>query len=187
MLSWLLVTPQATSNSNSMVFLERERHANARKGGLGYPARAVRTREFLYIRNLRPDRWPAGDPEMWKSVGPFGDCDNSPTKDLILARRAEPAMAKLFELCFAKRPAEELYDLLNDPHQINNVAGQPQYADRLAKLRAELDRWMSETKDPRASGGGDEFDRYPYVGDTKKLRLPTAEPSPAEPDEGVPQ
>ncbi len=182
-----LLTGQAASASNSMVFLERERHANARKGDLGYPARAVRTREFLYVRNLRPDRWPAGDPEMSKSVGPFGDCDNSPTKDLILARRAEPAMAKLFELCFAKRPEEELYDLLNDPNQMSNVAGQPQYADRLATLRAELDRWMTETKDPRASGGGDEFDRYPYVGGIKKMRLPSAQPSAEDPDEGASQ
>ena len=38
-----------------------------------YPARAVRTEQFLYIRNYRPDRWPAGDPEMYFAVGPFGE------------------------------------------------------------------------------------------------------------------
>jgi hypothetical protein len=30
----------------------------------GYPMRAIRTRQFHYIRNFEPDRWAAGD---WKS------------------------------------------------------------------------------------------------------------------------
>ncbi|MEL6255812.1 MAG: sulfatase, partial [Bacteroidota bacterium] len=38
------------------VFLERERHANVRKGDLSYPMRAIRTHEYLYIRNFMPDR-----------------------------------------------------------------------------------------------------------------------------------
>ena len=78
---------------------------------LGYPCRAMRTRRFLYIRNFRPDRWPAGDPEKYVSVGPFGDVDGGPTKDVILNRREEPAMSRFFRLSFDKRPAEELYDL----------------------------------------------------------------------------
>src|SRR5262249_2574460 len=57
------------------VFLERERHANVRRGDLSYPVRAVRTKDFLYVRNFRPDRWPAGDPEMYFAVGDFGDID----------------------------------------------------------------------------------------------------------------
>ena len=50
------------------ILLERERHANVRQGDLSYPCRALRTKEYLYIRNLRPDLWPAGDPEKWKAV-----------------------------------------------------------------------------------------------------------------------
>src|SRR5207247_929343 len=67
-----------TGNSQpgrDMVFVERERYANVRKGDLSYPVCVVRTKEFLYVRNFWPDRWPAGDPEKWKVVGPFGDCD----------------------------------------------------------------------------------------------------------------
>src|SRR6185436_20433148 len=55
------------------VFIERERHANVRQGDLSYPVRAIRTRDYLYIRNFRPDRWPAGDPQQYVAVGPFGD------------------------------------------------------------------------------------------------------------------
>jgi hypothetical protein len=44
----------------------------------------MRTREFLYIRNFHPERWPAGNPQMWKAVGPFGDSDGGPDKDVVL-------------------------------------------------------------------------------------------------------
>ncbi|PYI87935.1 MAG: heparan N-sulfatase, partial [Verrucomicrobia bacterium] len=153
-----------TQPGRDMVFVERERHANVRKGDLSYPARAVRTKEFLYIRNLRPDRWPAGDPEMWKAVGPFGDCDGSPSKEFLLGHRDESEFAKLFQLAFAKRPAEELYDLSKDPHQIVNVADRSEYVAAKKKLRARLDRWMTDTKDPLATSDDDPWDRYPYFG-----------------------
>jgi len=159
-----LLTGAEKPGARDTVFLERERHANVRKGDLGYPARAIRTKEFLYVRNLRPDRWPAGDPEMWKAVGAFGDCDESPSKEFILRHRQERNVAKFFDLAFAKRPAEELYELAKDQDQLNNVAEQPAYADVKKKLRAQLDGWMKETQDPRSGGGGDEFDRYPYFG-----------------------
>jgi uncharacterized sulfatase len=146
------------------VFVERERHANVRAGDLGYPARAVRTREFLYVRNFHPERWPAGDPELWKAVGPFGDIDGGPTKDVLLARRDDPKVRHYFELACGKRPAEELYDVRKDPYELTNVADRPEYAAAKAKLRAELDRWMKETGDPRAAGEDDRWDRYPYYG-----------------------
>ena len=157
-----LLTGAENAGTRQTVFLERERHANVRKGDLGYPVRAIRTQEFLYIRNLRPERWPSGDPKMWKAVGPFGDCDNSPSKDFILSHRSEKQFARFFDLAFAKRPAEEMYDLSKDPHELNNVADQPQYGEAKKALRDQLDRWMEQTKDPRAHGGGDEFDLYPY-------------------------
>jgi arylsulfatase A-like enzyme len=159
-----LLTGREQPGRRARSFVERERHANVRKGDLGYPARAIRTREFLYIRNFRPDRWPAGDPEMYFAVGPYGDCDGSPTKDFILARRTDEKFAKFYELCFAKRPAEELYDLARDPHQLTNVAGKTEYSAAKAKLRAELDRWMKETLDPRTTSDDDRWDRYPYFG-----------------------
>jgi N-sulfoglucosamine sulfohydrolase len=149
---------------NDRVFIERERHANVRRGDLSYPMRAVRTREFLYIRNLRPDRWPAGDPEQYVAVGPFGDIDGGPTKSLLLDRRDDPAIARFFSLATAKRPAEELYDLRSDPGQIVNVAGEPRFGSTRKELRASLDKWMRDTGDPRATSDADPWDRYPYYG-----------------------
>ena len=152
------------------VFVERERHANVREGDLSYPARAVRTKDFLYIRNLRPDRWPAGDPKMWKAVGPFGDCDGSPSKELLLEKRDDPFYAPYFKLCFEKRPAEELYDLKKDPYEIKNIAADRAYAAQKKKLRAALDKWMKQTEDPRATTDDDRFDHYPYFGDGRGTR-----------------
>ncbi len=150
------------------VFVERERHANVRRGDLGYPARAIRTANFLYIRNFRPDRWPAGDPELYFSVGPFGDCDGSPTKDWILSHSSAADIAHLFHLAFEKRPAEELYDLKKDPYQMNNNAAQPEYSEARKLMREELERWMRETGDPRAIADDDRWDTYPYFGERAK-------------------
>src|SRR6185437_6545925 len=80
----LVDDPKLAKTPREMVFFERERHANVRKGDLSYPMRAVRTDKFLYIQNLRPDLFPAGDPQMWKAVGPFGDIDPGPTKSFLL-------------------------------------------------------------------------------------------------------
>ncbi len=160
-----LLTGREKPGQRTRTFLERERHANVRKGDLGYPARAIRTAESLYIRNFRPDRWPAGDPEKYFAVGPYGDCDGSPTKDFILAHRGEEPSARFYEMCFAKRPAVELYNLARDPYQMTNVAGKTEYAGIEKALRAELEQWMKRTADPRATSSDDDrWDRYPYFG-----------------------
>jgi arylsulfatase A-like enzyme len=148
------------------VFVERERHAHVRAGNLGYPVRAVRTERYLYVRNLAPDRWPAGDPELVFSVGPFGDVDDGPTKRAVLADRNSDA----FRLAFARRPAEELYDLARDPWQIANVAIAAEHADALAELRRLLDGYCAATGDPRRQDGEAPFDSYPYYGAPAKGR-----------------
>lgn len=140
------------------VFLERERHANVRQGNLSYPSRAIRTREFLYIRNFHPERWPNGDPQTWMSTGPFGDIDNSPSKDGLLANRDTP----LFQLAVGKRPAEELYAVRKDQHQLTDLAERAELADTKRRLRADLERWMRDTDDPRAKGDDARWDRYTY-------------------------
>jgi len=158
-----LLRHQAQSGRDR-VFLERERHANVRQGDLSYPIRAIRTNDYLYIRNFRPDRWPAGDPQQYFAVGPFGDIDGGPSKSLLLDRRSDPLIASFFQLATAKRPAEELYDLKRDPEQLVNVAGQAAHRDAQRRLRLQLDRWLRETGDPRSTVDDDRWDRFPYYG-----------------------
>ena len=157
-----------TQSGRDHVFIERERHANVRRGDLSYPVRAIRTKDYLYIRNFRPDRWPAGDPEQYVAVGPFGDIDGGPAKSLLLDRRTDPAIAPFFQLATAKRPAEELYDLRRDPHQVKNVAGARDHRTAQRRLREELDRWLRATGDPRAAADDDRWDRFPYYGQPAK-------------------
>ncbi len=147
------------------VFVERERHANVRAGDLGYPVRGIRTRDFLLLLNLRPDRWPAGDPRKHQSVGPYGDIDNGPLKTIVLRGENDPALRRYFELSCAHRPAEELYDLKKDPDQVNNVAGQPEYAAIKETLRQRVLAWMKATHDPRLNPNDDRIDGYFYYGD----------------------
>lgn len=173
------------------VFIERERHANVRRGDLSYPSRAVRTADWLYIRNYRPDRWPAGDPEQYIAVGPFGDIDGGPSKQLLLDRRTDPLVGRFFTLATAKRPAEELYDLKTDPAQLVNVQPNPAHATALARLRAALETWQRSTGDPRLTEDDDRWDRYPYFGAPSKNKpgpppvgqheARASTPAPAEP------
>ena len=144
------------------------RHANVRRGDLSYPVRAIRTRDHLYVRNFRPDRWPAGDPELYFSVGAFGDIDGGPTKSLILEKRTDAKMEAFVRLATAKRPAEELYDLQRDPDQVENVAGKAAYRDVQQRLRSQLTEWLRRTEDPRATVDDDRWDRFPYYGQPAK-------------------
>ncbi len=165
-----VLSGQEAESVRSRVFVERERHANVRADDLGYPCRAIRTADYLYIRNFAPDRWPAGDPIARKDPArEFGDIDDGPTKDFIMAHRTEASVAKYFDLCFGKRPAEELYDVRKDLDNITNLAAEPAQAATLKKLRAELDGWMKETGDPRAANPNDtRWDKYPYFGGKAK-------------------
>ncbi len=165
----LLGLPDPTPRD--VLFLERERHANVRHDDQSYPVRAVRTHDFLYVRNLRPDRWPAGDPDVLFLHGrPFGDVDTTRVKDVLLAHRDDPAFAQYTALIFGKRPAEELYDVRKDPSQVHNLASDPAYADTLRQLRTRVDDWMKQTGDPRLDPAYDGWDQFPYYGSASKAR-----------------
>lgn len=141
--------------SRSSALSGRERHSHARRDNLGYPARALRTRQHLYIRNFAPDRYPAGDPEG------YFDIDASPTKTWMLENRDKPEVKPLLEAAFGKNPAEQLYDVIADPACLNNLAGASEHAVLQASLAQELDHTLRAQEDPRVLGTGDVFESYP--------------------------
>ncbi len=163
-----------------------ERHfPGSRPDGAGYPSRAIRTSEYLYIRNFTPDRnpvgdipgpsWPAGDP-----VGGYGDTDGGPTKTALFEKKDSYPM--LFDAAFGKRPAEELYLISEDPYQLKNLAADPQFSDPKRSLSAELDDYLTLNRDPRFVQNGEFFDavmqRYPVEGSNTSPIAPPATPSP---------
>ncbi len=167
------------SNRDSLV-IGRELHFhNARPGNLPYPMRAIRTKDHLYIRNLKPERWPMGDPydaaklternalyKIGLSTTPtYRDLDGSLTKAWMMSQREEPGDNELFRLTMHPRPREELYDLKKDPDELVDLAAGPEHASVLATLRARVDKVMNATGDPRIK---DAFDRLPWVDSTKQ-------------------
>lgn len=151
------------------IIFGRERHVVAQAAPElgGYPARAIRTDEFLYIRNYEPDRWPAGTPDHERAQVPnawLADCDNSPTKWFLWQNRNDPELKRYYDLSFAKRPAEELYDLKKDPGQVVNVADDPQYLTTRKQLAVRLAQALIRMEDPRLDGRGSLFDSQPYLG-----------------------
>lgn len=159
--------------SRDFTVFGKERHCPAQEAPDmgGYPCRAIRTDDYLYIRNFRPDRWPAGTPHHERAVIPgawFGDCDNGPTKSYMVDNKDRDAHhRRLYDLAFGKRPAEELYDLTKDPDQLTNVADDPQYKAVKERLAKQLTGILRSTQDPRVVGGLD-FDAFPYLGGAPK-------------------
>lgn len=137
----------------------RERHDLGREGDLGYPIRCVRTPRYLYVRNYAPDRWPAGNPET-----NFNNCDSSPTKTRILELKGE-GDEHYWQWSFGKRPAEELYDVVADPHCITNLAEKPELTEAKTKFRADLEQKLIRSGDPRMIGDQDTFESYEYIAD----------------------
>jgi len=141
------------------VIVGRERHeTSVRPDNSPYPVRAIRTKDFEYVRNFKPERWPCGDPLDRSFPGdPLG---RGGIISWILTHRDEPSVRPVFDLCYGKRPPEELYDLHKDPFMTNNIAADPAYAKTKLELSERLMKVLRDTNDPRLD---DAFDRPPYV------------------------
>lgn len=141
----------------NVMLVGKERHDIGRPHDWGYPVRAIRTPEYLYVHNYFPDRWPAGNPET-----DYPNCDASPTKELI-----KSLGGYYYELTFGKRPERALYQISTDGDCLFNLINDPHYAAIADGLQAQmLDRLRAE-KDPRALGNGRVFDTYHYTGANK--------------------
>ncbi len=168
---WPLLSGETALPHRAWVLTGRERHTHARPDNLGYPSRAIRNQDYLYIWNLKPDRWPAGDPpvdvdnptpnENFTSMQPgYHDIDGMPTKTLLLENRDE--LGHYTDLATAKRPAEELYYLPDDPGCLQNLADNPAYEAIRLELHTILERELSRQGDPRMRGS-EVFESYPRM------------------------
>ena len=95
------------------------------------PQRTIRTTRYKYIR-----RW--GD----RKTPVLPNTDDGPSKDVLL--RAGWADMEI--------PKEQLYDLVFDPNEADNLAADPKQTALVADLRARLEEWMRETEDPLLAG-----------------------------------
>ncbi|NNJ28073.1 sulfatase family protein [Alienimonas chondri] len=110
--------------------------------------RSVRTTDYKYIHNLAPEL-----PNT-----PPADAVRSPT--FVAMRHLRESLTPEQAAIFTPGPAEELYDLSADPHELNNLAADPAHAAALNELRGALAQWRTDTADPSPPlRSPDEFDR----------------------------
>lgn len=101
--------------------------------------RAARTKEFKYIRNFYPER-PMYTPVAYR--------EKMPIMQELLRLRDEGQLSPEQALWFREqKPEEELYDLVTDPHELNNLATDSGYTSQLEKLRKACSDWMDEIED----------------------------------------
>lgn len=165
-LSLLDVLKGNPQHARNAVFAGRERHSSSRWNSLGYPCRCVRTERFLYIRNYAPERWPAGAPmkytrarydsegelvsaDMGPEHGGYHDIDACPTLDFMIAERDDPNVGRHLEAAIGKRPPDELFDILQDPGCLQNLAQVPAFRAELERHRELLVSHLKATGDLR--------------------------------------
>ncbi len=160
---------------HNAVFIGRERHVDtARDDRLPYPQRAIRTKDYLYVINFKPDRWPLGNPYHLdgqvdlKQVETntrytLADEDAGPAKAWLVAQRQSPEWQTMFERAYGKRPYAELYDLRKDPHQMSNVAEMEAYQPVRQQLHQRLMDELTNTGDPRVTNDGQFFETSPMT------------------------
>ncbi len=140
------------------VLIGKERTDVGRPHDEGYPTRGIIKDGWIYVENFEPARWPGGNPETG-----YTDTDAGATKTFILdAHRSNPA-DKSWALCFGLRPAEEFYNLTEDPDAVHNLAGAPSPVAIQSALREQMHAELRAQGDPRMLGKGRIFDEYPYA------------------------
>lgn len=101
--------------------------------------RAVRDHQFKYLRNYRPEL------SYYMKVKYR---EQMPIMQELLRMRDAGELNEIQAQWFRdSKPKEELFDCINDPHELHNLAELPQYREKLAELREECDRWMTEIQD----------------------------------------
>jgi hypothetical protein len=101
--------------------------------------RAVRDPQFKYIRNYRPNQG---------YYLPLAYREQIPTmQELLRMNEAGELNAMQAQWFRESKPKEELYDCLADPYELNNLADDPNFQDKLKELSNEMDSWLTEIGD----------------------------------------
>ena len=101
--------------------------------------RAVRDARFKYVRNYRTDL-------PFIGYIPYRD-QQEIMQEIHRLSKAGELNEDQWQFTRQTKPKEELYDTQNDPHEIRNLAANPEYADKLAELRSVHERWKRDTGD----------------------------------------
>ena len=177
-LSLLASDKSGVIEAERTIYSARERHSSVRFNSLGYPQRCIRQGNFLFIWNIKPERWPAGAPSklggnsgypkakdiLSGKTGDYGsgfhDVDGSPSLSYIVKNRNDSMVKQLFLKALDFRPEYELYDVSKDRGCLNNLASNPEFKPRLEELSSKLNERLKSDKDPRVSGNGDIWETY---------------------------
>jgi uncharacterized sulfatase len=100
--------------------------------------RSVRDKRYIYIRNYMPHR-PYG-----QYVGYMFQTQTTQVWHRMFQEgKLNEAQSHFWKI----KPAEELYDLQNDPDEVHNLADSPEHQDVLARLQKAHQDWAREIKD----------------------------------------
>ncbi len=180
--------------SKGYVLAGRERHSSSRYQNLGYPQRIMRRGPYLYIWNMKPDRWPAGAPQrlipdrndgatfplygidstgIHHSEWAFTDIDAAPTKSWIVEHWDQDPYVQYFEWAVARRPEYELFNVETDPECLQNLAYDREYRGIVEQLEAIMIHELTLSKDPRVAGPDEGlFDTYPRYSPMREFPQP---------------
>lgn len=131
-ISFAKLLKEPTAPFRKYVFAEHNWHDYE-----GYE-RSVRSADYLYLTNLRPEL---------TNEGPI-DANQSPSAEALKnAKKSGSITAYQNEIFIIPRPVEEFFDNRKDPLQAHNLMHDPAYKEQINRLRKVLIQWQTETGD----------------------------------------
>ncbi len=184
---------EPTERNRRYSYVGRERHSSSRYANWGYPQRAIFSKDFVFVWNLKPERWPAGAPQKYHPKdttqllprygmdsrgkyipdAAFTDIDDCPSKTYLIENYKNDSITHYFRLAHGKRPEFELYDVTNDPSCLTNLYENPNFKKTREQLWAALQGELLNSRDPRMVGPEKEiFDTYKRYSRIRKFPKP---------------
>ncbi|MEP6845826.1 MAG: hypothetical protein ABI861_07470, partial [Panacibacter sp.] len=100
--------------------------------------RMVRDKQYMYLYNYMPEKTYYQDIEYRLSI---------PMMKEILQLRDAGKLDSIQMKWFSTKPVEELYDVVNDPFELHNLANEPKYKTKLQELKTAFENWTKQVGD----------------------------------------